>query len=221
LIGIRAALAVLIASIGGIWFLSRETERHADAANRALQEKAAAEEHSARRAACSASVSGQIADYDKLMRAREFGRASATIRECATVLDDTVLKGKLAAAEFEDRLAIARDRTALPEAREIAMTAIERDYPEHARASKLGHLRVEIDKAMKVVRDRDTAAAAAVARSKPALIGMSREEVLASIWGKPDSVNRTTYSWGTHEQWVYGTGRYLYFRNGRLESIQD
>ena len=52
-------------------------------------------------------------------------------------------------------------------------------------------------------------------------IGMNQNEVIASSWGKPRSVNRTTYSSGTHEQWVYGSGNYLYFTNGILTTIQN
>ena len=40
-------------------------------------------------------------------------------------------------------------------------------------------------------------------------------------WGKPSDINKTSGSWGVHEQWVYGYGSYLYFENGRLTSIQN
>lgn len=63
--------------------------------------------------------------------------------------------------------------------------------------------------------------AAAMAKRKEGVhIGMSAEDVLASQWGKPRSVNRTTASYGVHEQWVYGGG-YLYFENGKLTTIQN
>ena len=52
-------------------------------------------------------------------------------------------------------------------------------------------------------------------------IGMNQTEVMASSWGKSSSVNRTTYSSGTHEQCVYGSGNYLYFKDGMLTSIQN
>jgi hypothetical protein len=52
-------------------------------------------------------------------------------------------------------------------------------------------------------------------------IGMSMGEVRSSRWGEPLSINRTTNSSGDSEQWVYGSGRYLYFRNGRLSSIDN
>jgi hypothetical protein len=58
-------------------------------------------------------------------------------------------------------------------------------------------------------------------RRSGASIGMSKEEALASSWGRPESVNRTTNAYGTREQWVYGGGNYLYFENGVLTSIQN
>lgn len=50
-------------------------------------------------------------------------------------------------------------------------------------------------------------------------IGMSREQVLLS-WGPPQKNNKSVGSYGTHEQWVYGNGQYLYFENGTLKSYQ-
>jgi TPR repeat protein len=52
-------------------------------------------------------------------------------------------------------------------------------------------------------------------------VGMSKAEVLASSWGKPQSVNTTTTRAGKREQWVYGGNNYLYFEDGVLEVIQN
>lgn len=52
-------------------------------------------------------------------------------------------------------------------------------------------------------------------------IGMTKEEVLRGKWGLPDKKNTYTYSWGTHEQWVYEGYGYVYFENGVVTSIQD
>ena len=52
-------------------------------------------------------------------------------------------------------------------------------------------------------------------------IGMTKEAVLKSNWGKPSSVNKSTNANGVSEQWVYGTRNYLYFNNGILTSIQN
>lgn len=51
-------------------------------------------------------------------------------------------------------------------------------------------------------------------------IGMTKKMCIES-WGEPKSVNTTTGSYGTHEQWVYSSGDYLYFENGILTTIQD
>ncbi|WP_405225740.1 hypothetical protein [Dokdonia sp. Asnod1-B02] len=50
-------------------------------------------------------------------------------------------------------------------------------------------------------------------------IGMTKDMTKLSI-GRPLDINRTTGSWGVHEQWVY-KNRYLYFENGELKSWQD
>ena len=46
-------------------------------------------------------------------------------------------------------------------------------------------------------------------RDRPGIsIGMSADQVLASNWGKPKSVNTTITAKGKHEQWVYSGGQY-------------
>lgn len=40
-------------------------------------------------------------------------------------------------------------------------------------------------------------------------------------WGKPEKINTTITNSVKYEQWVYGLGTYLYFKNGKLTSIQD
>jgi predicted RNA-binding Zn-ribbon protein involved in translation (DUF1610 family) len=49
--------------------------------------------------------------------------------------------------------------------------------------------------------------------------GMTRTQVRLS-WGKPEEINATTSALGEHEQWVYGSGTYLYFENGVLTDMQ-
>jgi len=61
-------------------------------------------------------------------------------------------------------------------------------------------------------------------KEKKVKIGMTKYQVMVS-WGKPDDINRSVGSWGTHEQWIYKRGnfksQYLYFENGKLTSLQD
>jgi hypothetical protein len=53
-------------------------------------------------------------------------------------------------------------------------------------------------------------------------IGMNKDMVIAS-WGRPHDINRTTYSFGVHEQWVYGEygSSYVYFEDGKVTTIQN
>ncbi len=61
---------------------------------------------------------------------------------------------------------------------------------------------------------------ARVARG-PVRIGMNAKQVLASSWGTPSAVNKTTTAVGVKEQWVYGSKAYLYFDRGVLTTIQE
>lgn len=60
-------------------------------------------------------------------------------------------------------------------------------------------------------------------QKKPGVrIGMtSRQVMYKSSWGEPKKINTTTTATGTTEQWVYESGSYLYFRNGKLYAIQN
>jgi len=51
-------------------------------------------------------------------------------------------------------------------------------------------------------------------------IGMTAE-MCREAWGVPDDINRSSGSWGVHEQWCYDWGGYLYMENGKLTSIQN
>ena len=48
---------------------------------------------------------------------------------------------------------------------------------------------------------------------------MTPRMVIESI-GSPNDINKSTGSWGVHEQWVY-RNKYLYFENGKLTSWQE
>lgn len=52
-------------------------------------------------------------------------------------------------------------------------------------------------------------------------IGMTKNEVLNSTWGKPRDINKTTTRYGTREQWCYNGNKYIYFEDGIVISIQD
>jgi hypothetical protein len=80
------------------------------------------------------------------------------------------------------------------------------------------------DEAVKVDQERRAKIKARALKPEPKL-GMTKAAVISSTnWGEPVGVNRTQNQSGVTEQWVYefddGRG-YLYFRNGRLVTIQD
>jgi hypothetical protein len=58
-------------------------------------------------------------------------------------------------------------------------------------------------------------------RRGPPKIGMTKEQVFATCWGKTGRVNRTITANGTYEQYVYSDTSYLYFENGILIVIQN
>lgn len=72
----------------------------------------------------------------------------------------------------------------------------------------------------KIEQQKQDRAAKAAKRKEGVSVGMSQQDALDSMWGKPRKVNRTTTSMHTREQWVYDGG-YLYFTDGVLTSIQN
>ncbi|NBI28591.1 hypothetical protein ERL59_06450 [Chengkuizengella sp. YPA3-1-1] len=56
---------------------------------------------------------------------------------------------------------------------------------------------------------------------RPPVVGMTKDEVLATIWGKPNKINTTTTTSGTDEQWVYDDNKYVYFENDVVVAIQE
>ncbi len=52
------------------------------------------------------------------------------------------------------------------------------------------------------------------------IVGMSAKMCRAA-WGEPDHINRTVTKYSISEQWVYDSGNYLYFENGKLTAIQN
>lgn len=58
-------------------------------------------------------------------------------------------------------------------------------------------------------------------KSQGVYIGMTKQQVLDSMWGEPTKINTTTTKYGVSEQWVYPNNNYLYFENGKLTAIQN
>jgi len=92
----------------------------------------------------------------------------------------------------------------------------EKDRAEEA--ARIAKLNAEAKRQAQI----DAKRIAALKKSQGVRLGMSREDALASSWGKPERINTSTGRWGTHEQWVYsGHHNYLYFEDGVLTSISN
>jgi hypothetical protein len=102
--------------------------------------------------------------------------------------------------------ALAEMRKGNPDAA-VSMLALARARVAAEAASKKRLAQVEAD-------------ARAQRRREGVSIGMTQADALASSWGRPEKVNRTTTVRGEREQWVY-PGGYLYFENGILTAIQN
>ena len=77
------------------------------------------------------------------------------------------------------------------------------------------------EKMIAVAAARERAADDARRRKEGVSIGMTREEVLKSNWGRPEHINRTSTATMESEQWVYPDGAgYLYFEHGVLTAVQ-
>lgn len=148
--------------------------------------------------------------------------ASQLLQPCAFQRDDADLKGLAKQFEAAHWLSIARNPKALLSARAEAYARIEKDFPTtHAAIHDEARPVVAQYTKERVAREKVAEARErAERRQRGVQIGMTQEEVLQSSWGKPRKINRTTYSFGVHEQWVYDGG-YLYFKNGILDAIQN
>lgn len=97
--------------------------------------------------------------------------------------------------------------------------AAETPEAKRARAEKLERERASAAKA--VVQQPLTYQPQAQKVTSDPAIGMSEYEASNTMWGRPESINRTETRYGTREQWVYSGGRYLYLENGRVTAISS
>ena len=220
-----ARVLVVVCFGGGVGYYSTQPsaverrEQNAAALKRladAQATKNAASELERVRSDCQKSIDAKKKDYLSLLAARKFWDASLVLRQCATTLADASLLKLVADAEIQSHLQSVNDTKAPPRDRAQSIELLTRNYPE------IGKPFAQLQTQLLAKADQTARAQEAGRRRKKGVsIGMTQEEVLASSWGKPESVNRTTYSFGVHEQWVYGGQNYLYFENGQLMSIQN
>lgn len=172
---------------------------------------------------CLATLEDRKATFQKLFSLGKYLEAATTVRDCARIMHDQSLHALLSKAEVRNYIALIKDKKTDPLSRVDTLNLFTKEYPDEAKPFQ--PMRIELVE----INARQVQAAELVERKANASrrkkvgvsIGMSQEEVIASSWGKPHSVHRTTSSFGTHEQWVYGSRNYLYFENGVLTTIQN
>jgi hypothetical protein len=168
-----------------------------------------------------------LKEYSSLMEKKMFDEAGKKLAYCAT-LKPELYKDKVDAADIQRWIGYITDETNPASVRLMKLDSLTKLSPEegakykHLRPELLKHSKIEAenDKRKKIEEDRRIAKQK---KSKGVSIGMTQEDVLASSWGKPTHINRTTNQYGVREQWVYRQYQngYLYFTDGILTSIQN
>jgi hypothetical protein len=164
---------------------------------------------------CEETFSSKKQEFSDLMSKKQYWTASNHIRSCAYLLDNDEVKNMLKEAEIASHLSEINNLKLSARTRGQAMQKLAKDYPEVGeKYTKQAELLIaEADK-------KEREAERKRKKSEGVSIGMTKEDVLASSWGKPKSINTTITAYGSREQWVYGTGNYLYFNDDKLTSIQ-
>lgn len=214
-LALPALIVVAVVKACSTTEMQNDAEMHAAySASAARQIKANAEAKA--KQDCLASATATQAEYAALMTDKKFSDAASLIRPCSKVLADEKLTKLVRNAEIAGYMTSINNTKLSARERSQAMYSLARDYPD------LGAKYVEEAHKLSAQADRqDEATERKRKRSQGVVIGMTRDDVLASSWGKPQRVNTTINARGTREQWVYGGRNYLYFENGVLTTIQN
>lgn len=161
----------------------------------------------------------RLAQYEAHVQAGNPWQGVIAIRRCAILLSDPELKALADKAEQADWVLTAKNPKESTSARISALDKLRVAQGEASDPS-LKAIHTKLVAQLKREREAETRADAARKKREGVTLGMSEADVIASAWGKPKRINRSVYSFGIHEQWVYDGSNYLYFKNGRLDSIQ-
>lgn len=170
------------------------------------------------RSACQQQRNELLQEVEKLLSENRPWHAYKAVSPCNSLLEDEDLRNATQKAWIADQVKTLKDKSSRWEARLKAIRELRRLEPLRAEGYKK-----EFDQLVSREKREEKLLEQRVAASKKkegVAIGMSQGDVLASSWGRPERIHKSVYSFGTHEQWVYGSGHYLYFENGKLASIQ-
>lgn len=166
---------------------------------------------------CHTQLDGIIKESQSLLSAGKSLDAYNTARPCAIAIKDATLIAIETRALMAHKLDVAKNSKETAAMRLSAIDSLER-MGEPSAASLTAtkrQLQATIDREQKSTQQ-------AIAREKKkqgVSVGMTPADAIASSWGYPQNINRTTNARGTREQWVYPGGGYLYFDNDVLTAI--
>lgn len=159
------------------------------------------------------------AEYDNQIANKDYRSAAVAMRKCAVNLKNVDYKNLADAAEIQARIQDIKDKSKSAKNRIQEIESLEKTFPNEAKEF------YPLKKSLTEQNAKDELQAARALKQKKksegVSIGMTKEDVLASNWGKPERVNTTTTSSGVREQWVYDGRNYLYFKDEILVSIQN
>jgi hypothetical protein len=214
-----AIVAVVIFCM--VWFVGRFVDLPSDRATVEGYERSAKDlaAEGARRREC---IDKTIPTARTMADAGQFQQARDLLDDCIKTGFDMAVRRARDEVQARWQMAWLKENPKAPwESRLAAMRDVIEFSPdmlgpyaaEYKRSSQ--RYEQEADRLKKQAESEDRAR-----RKKEGVrIGMSKEEVLMSSWGRPESINTSAYTFGTREQWVYGNGHYLYFQNDVLSSI--
>jgi hypothetical protein len=160
-------------------------------------------------AAAAAALAEQAAKH----RAAEQRQAAAHLARCTSGLDALMESARQHLAAQEPGRAFAQLDACRPHLTPAALQLQQQAKAAAEAANEASAARIRQTVA------REQRELAAKKKKEGVRVGMTPEDVIASSWGKPERVNRTTNAYGVREQWVYGNN-YLYFKDGVLTTIQ-
>jgi hypothetical protein len=202
---------------------TNQKEMRPTASSPTIQSKASAAAEEARKPeetkawqTCSDSVKAKESAYKKNVASGDYWGAAQSLRICANLLQNAELLNLVKDAEVKSYLSDIKNPKKSAEDKKLALELLGRDHPDEYNKHK-----AKIDEVIAAENKRAEIIEKKTKRSEGVRLGMSKGDVLASSWGKPSTINKTTTTNAVHEQWVYGGGNYLYFENGILTSIQN
>lgn len=154
--------------------------------------------------------------YADLTNNKQHWAAANAVRSCAQRLESGELRELVKDAEIASHLSEINNPQTPPLTRAQAMKQLARDYPEIG-----AKYAAQVEKIISDAEKKERELEKKRRKNEGVNIGMSKEDVLASSWGKPERINTTTTANTTREQWVYGGRNYLYFEGNKLVTIQN